>query len=135
MKHSEFIGKAQQRTEFGQRGHAVRATRAVLWTLGERLPEGDATDLASPLPVDIDFYLRAPESGQQFGFDEFVDRVGERADADESDATFYAQAIVSLVAEVVPEGELEDVRSSLPDEYDPLFELVGVDEQAIEQNR
>ncbi|HMB50431.1 MAG TPA: DUF2267 domain-containing protein [Natronoarchaeum rubrum] len=135
MKHSEFIGKAQQRTQFGQRGHAVRATRAVLWTLGERLPEGDATDLASPLPVDIDFYLREPSSGQQFDFDEFVDRVAERADADASDATFYAQAIVSLVAEVVPDGEIEDVRNSLPEEYDPLFDLVGVEEGAIEQNR
>ena len=134
MKHSEFIGKAQQRMEFGERGQAVRATRAALWTLGERLQEGEATDLAAPLPVDVDFYLRESESGQQFDFDEFVERVAERADAEESDALFYAQAVVSLVAEVVPGGEIENVQNNLPDDYEPLFELVGVDEEAIEQN-
>jgi len=44
----KFIGQVQHRLEYGQFGHAVRTTRAVLTTLGERIQEGEATDLASP---------------------------------------------------------------------------------------
>ncbi|WP_455429877.1 DUF2267 domain-containing protein [Natronococcus zhouii] len=32
-------------------GAAVRATRAVLTTLGERVQEGEASNLAGPLPM------------------------------------------------------------------------------------
>ena len=125
MDYSQFIGQVQHRLELGTQGKTVRAIRATLTTVGERLQEGEAQDLAGPLPMEIDWYLESADSGQRFDFDEFVDRVGERASADDQDALFYAQAIMSLVAELVPEGELQQVRDQLPSDYDPLWDLVG----------
>jgi len=125
MDYSQFIGQVQHRLEMPTQGKTVRAIRATLTTVGERLQEGEAQDLAGPLPMEIDWYLESADSGQRFDFDEFVDRVGERASADDQDALFYAQAIMSLVAELVPEGELRQVRDQLPADYDPLWNLVG----------
>ncbi|RBI64405.1 DUF2267 domain-containing protein [halophilic archaeon] len=125
MDYSEFIGQTQHRLELGTQGKTVRAIRAVLTTLGERIQEGEATDLAGPLPMEIDWYLENADSGQRFDYDEFVSRVAERANVDQQDANYYAQAVVSLVAEVVPKGELQQVRDQLPDDFDPLWELVG----------
>ncbi|WP_458187098.1 DUF2267 domain-containing protein [Haladaptatus sp. NG-WS-4] len=127
MDYSEFIGQAQHRMELGKQGKAVRAIRATLTTLGERLQEGEAKDLAGPLPMEIDWYLENADSGQRFHFDEFVSRVAEREHVDRQKAMFHSKAIVALVDEVVPEGEMRQVRDQLPDEYDPLFELVGTE--------
>ncbi|WP_227354659.1 DUF2267 domain-containing protein [Haladaptatus salinisoli] len=127
MDYSDFIGQVQHRLELGTQGKTVRAIRATLTTLGERLQEGEATDLAGPLPMEIDWYLENAESGQRFDYDEFVSRVADRASVERNEANFYGQSIVSLLAEVVPEGEFRQVRQQLPEEYDPLFELVGVE--------
>ncbi|MGA9399563.1 DUF2267 domain-containing protein [Haladaptatus sp.] len=128
MDYSEFIGQVQHRLKLGKQGQAVRAIRATLTTLGERLQAGEAKDLAGPLPMEIDWYLIHAESGERFHFDEFVSRVAEREGIDDGDALFHAKGVMSLVAEVVPEGEFEQIRGQLPEEYDPLFELVGNEE-------
>jgi len=57
MNYEEFIGEIQHRIRQGTQREAVRTARSVLETLGERLTEGEATDLASPLPMEIDRYL------------------------------------------------------------------------------
>lgn len=127
MNYKEFVGQVQHRLEFGEFGDAVRATRATLTTLGERLEEGEATDLASPLPKEIDLFLEASESGQRFSYEEFLDRVSERAHVDRSEANYQAQQMVALLGEVVPEGNLEKVRNQLPEDYEPLFEFVDLE--------
>lgn len=124
MNYDDFIGEVQNRIDVGDTGHTVEATRVVLTTLGERLQEGEATDLAAPLPMEVDRYLLEADSGQSFEWDEFVERVAERSGVDEADAQFRAQAVADLVWDVVPEGEVEDVRGSLPDDFEPLFEYV-----------
>jgi len=139
MNYSDFIGEVQHRLEMGTQGEAVRATRAVLTTLGERLQEGEASDLAGPLPMEIDYYLESADHGQRFDYDEFISRVAERegmdpeSDDDLPDANFHAQAVVSLLAEVVPESELQQVRQQLPqdEDWENLFELVGAGEEAF----
>lgn len=45
MQHDELIGQVQARARLDSRGAAERATRAVLETLAERLPEGEAHHL------------------------------------------------------------------------------------------
>lgn len=130
MNYDDFTGEVQHRVDAGTQGEAVRTTRAVLSTLGERLGEGEASDFAAPLPMEIDRYLLEVEHGQGFSYDEFVDRVAERASMDEADAAFAAKAVVALAAEGVPPGELDDVRSSLPAEFDELFEFVETGQAA-----
>lgn len=135
MNYNDFTGEVQHRIEAATQGEAVRTIRAVLTTLGERLPEGEAEDLAAPLPMEIDWYLHNADSGQRFDWDEFVDRVTERASLEEPQAVFATQAVVALLHEIEPGGEIQDVRSNLPEEFDALFELVDADEQPWETDR
>ncbi|WP_254546533.1 DUF2267 domain-containing protein [Halomarina pelagica] len=131
MNFDEFTGQVQNRLELPGTGESVRAIRATLTTLGERLQAGEAEDLAGPLPMEIDRYLLEAESGQRFDYDEFVDRVWERENMtdpnDRADAAYHAQAILDVVSEAVPPGELEQVRDQLPEDFDDLFELVDAD--------
>jgi uncharacterized protein (DUF2267 family) len=53
MRHDEFIGQVQNRAKLPSRGDAEGATRATLETLGERIPENLAVNLASQLPQEI----------------------------------------------------------------------------------
>lgn len=131
MNYSEFVGQVQHRLELPGEGEAVRATRAVLSTLGQRIMAGEADDLAASLPMEIDYYPRHVDHGERFDFDEFLDRVGEIARVDESDAFYYSQVVVALASEVVSGGEMDQVRGQLPEEFDRLFELV--DEPGDEQ--
>lgn len=125
MDYSELIGEVQHRIDEADMGASVRNTRAVLTTLGERLQADEAKDLAGPLPREIGYYLRDAESGQRFDYQEFIARVAETAEVDEGEANVRAQAIVALVADVVPAGEVDDVADGLPADYEDLFEFVG----------
>lgn len=125
MQYDAFLGAVQHRLELPTEGDAATATRVVLETLGERLGDGEASDLASQLPDEIGRHLAELTGGHQFSYQEFVDRIAERADVDEPDAHFYAQAVVALVGECVQGGEMGQVRTQLPDDYEPLFEFVG----------
>lgn len=150
MTHSynDFIGEVQHRIKAGEQAEAVKTTRAVLSTLAERIEEGEATNLAGTLPVEIDWYLLQADHGQRFEYDEFVDRVVSRMDysdldldadygrpteIDEAEAVFRAKAVVALLNETVPGGELTDGETQLPSEYGDLFEFVGVETEPWEE--
>lgn len=127
MNHDEFIGEVQHRAQLSSRGDADAVTRTVLTTLSERIQPGEADDLAAQLPEEIGRYLTEVEDVESFSFDEFVDRVVEREGLDPedeaADAAFHAQVVIDVVSDVVSQGEMDDVRPSLPDDYDELFEL------------
>ncbi|WP_058365847.1 DUF2267 domain-containing protein [Haloparvum sedimenti] len=140
MNFDDFTGEIQHRIEGGTQGEAVRATRTVLSTLGERVDAGGATDLASPLPMEVDRFLLAVEHGQRFDYDEFVERVTARANYDDLDASFgkggaidppdadfHAKAVVALVAEQLPGDQPDQLREQLPDDYASLFEFVDAE--------
>ena len=146
--YTDFIGEVQHRIEAGRQAEAVRTTRAVLETLGERIDEGGATDIASPLPMEVDRYLLAADHGQQFDFDEFVTRVHERLNyedldldtgygrpsgVDEADAVYRTKAVMALLSEQVPGGEMANVEDQLPADYGELFELVDAETKPWEQ--
>ncbi|SDQ27538.1 DUF2267 domain-containing protein [Natronobacterium texcoconense] len=136
--YSDFVGEVQHRIEAGRQAEGVRTTRAVLATLGERVGEGGATDIASPLPMEIDRHLLEVEHGHTYDFDEFVDRVqmrmnyddldldasyGKPSEVDRSEAVYQSKAVVALLSELVPGGELANVENQLPAEFDELFEF------------
>lgn len=125
MQYDAFLGEIQHRLELATKGDAAQMTRIVLNTLGERLGEGEASDLAAQLPTEIDRHLTEPRNGQQFSYMAFLERIAERADFSEADAQFSAQAVLALVAECVPDSEMEQVRVQLPDDYASLFEFAG----------
>jgi len=133
MNYREFVGQAQHRLELDELGPTVRVIRAVLTTLGERVDPGEATDLASPLPMEIDRYLieAADRGGEKFSFDEFLSRVSERADLSRSTANYYTQTVLGLVADVVPPGNIEKIRNQLPEEFEPIFVFVDEDHPQV----
>lgn len=136
MDHDTFIGEVQNRAELASRGAALSASRATLQTLGDRIQEGEATDLAAQLSDELGRYLEEhAATTESFGFDEFVERVADRdenvngTDNDDlSAAAFHARTVIDVLSDAVTEGELNDLQNDLPDEYGQLFELAEAKE-------
>jgi uncharacterized protein (DUF2267 family) len=128
MDFDEFTGEVQHRLELPGTGEAVRATRATLLTLGERIPEGNAEDLAASLPMEVRWYATGAvaEHGQRFDWREFVARVAEIEKADPSDAAYHARVVIDLVRTVVPDSDFQQLRDQLPadEDWGGLFEVV-----------
>ncbi len=120
MSFDEFTGDVQHRLELPGTGEAVRAIRATLMTLGQRIPEESAEDLAASLPMEIKWYLTGAvgEHGQRFDWQEFVDRVSEIEGTERSEAAYHAQLIVDLVGTLVPPSDLQQLRDQLPEGED-----------------
>ncbi|QLG61871.1 DUF2267 domain-containing protein [Halorarum salinum] len=131
MDFDEFTGTIQHRLELPGTGETLRAIRATLMTLGRRIPEGAAEDLAASLPMEIRWYMTGAihDHGQRFDWREFVSRVAEIENADGADAAYHARVIVDLVHTLVPESDFRQLRDQLPESEDDenwgqLFEIV-----------
>jgi uncharacterized protein (DUF2267 family) len=131
MNFDEFTGTIQHRLELPGTGEAVRAIRATLMTLGERIPAGAAEDLAASLPMEIKWYPTGAvrEHGQRFDWREFVSRVSEIENADPADAAYHARVVVDLVHTLVPESDFQQLRDQLPESEDDenwrqLFDVI-----------
>ncbi|WP_254537085.1 DUF2267 domain-containing protein [Halomarina litorea] len=131
MDHDEFIGTVQQRADLAGRGEADSATRAVLTTLGQRITEEEAEDVAAQLPMEIGRYLNDDvEHGQQFDFPTFKQRVADTAEASdvEDDPETAAQAVASVAVEATGTGQIQDVVSQFPENEGYGGLLAGVEE-------
>jgi len=131
MNFDEFTGQLQHRLELAHTGEAVRAARATLMALGERIPEGNAADLAASLPIEIKWYLAGAVQahGQRFDWQEFVSRVSETENSEPSEAAHHARVVIDLVHSVVPDSDFQQLRDQLPEsdaseDWQELFELV-----------
>lgn len=131
MNFDEFTGEIQHRLELPGTGEAVRAIRATLMTLGQRLPEGNAADLAASLPMEIKWYMAGAvqDHGQRFDWSEFLDRVSDIEKTDRATAAHHARVVVDLVNSGVPESDFRQLRDALPEGQDDenwrkLFEIV-----------
>jgi len=122
MDYDEFVGEVHHRAQFASSGEAVRAIRATLQTLGERLFGNEADHLAAQLPEEIGTYLTMEEQKEAFPLDEFFQRVSDREEVDLPDATYHARVVIEVIEEAVTGNELDDVRAQLPAGYAPLFE-------------
>ena len=131
MNFDEFTGEIQHRLELPGTGEAVRATRATLMTLGQRIPEGNANDLAASLPMEIKWYMTGAvhDHGQRFDWPEFVSRVAEIEGVEGQDAAYHAQVVMDLVGSLVPASDLRQLRDALPESegdenWGKLFTLI-----------
>ena len=52
-------------------------------------------------------------------------KVNEIENVDLPDAVHHARAVMSVLQDAVSQGLIEEVRSQLPEEYNPLFEYNG----------
>lgn len=127
MKHDQLIGLVQDRAHLPSRGDAEAATRATLETLGERIPEHLAANLAAQLPPEIGEHLRrtitmvGAATGERFGLDEFSERAAERGHTDPPTAIFRARVVLDLIDENT-EAIMDKVREALPDDLRTLVD-------------
>jgi uncharacterized protein (DUF2267 family) len=123
MQTQEFLGQVQNKAHLATLGEAMRATRATLETLAERLGPDDARHLAAQLPHEIQLFLA--DAGmpmpERFSSQEFLLRVCAREGIDLRESTHHAQAVIDVLTEAVKEGETIDVLDRLPDDYRRLF--------------
>ncbi len=132
MQYEEIVGEVQDRAQLPSRGDAVRALQATLETLAERIHPGEAGDLAAQLPPELGKFLRDVDMTESFAVDEFFLRVAAKETVDLPDATFHARAVIDVLHEAVTTGEMEDVRTQLPDNYKPLFEAGSEGKMSID---
>jgi uncharacterized protein (DUF2267 family) len=131
MQFDEFTGEVQHRLELPGTGETLRAIRATLFTLGQRIPEGNAEDLAASLPMEIKWYMTGAvrDHGQRFDWQEFVRRVSGIEETDPPEAAYHSRVIVDLIRSIVPESDFQQLRDALPEGEDDenwrkLFEVV-----------
>lgn len=137
MQHDEFIGQGQNLAQLSSRGDAERATRATLETLGERIPEGLADNLAAQLPHEIGEHLRrtvvygGAAAGARFSRQQFIALVAERAGVQEAQAAHIIWAVMEILGRAASPRLIAKVDESLPAE---LRDLVTADHTSEENS-
>lgn len=121
MDYDQFVKNVQEEAGCQEKQDALKAIRATLQTLAERLFEGEAEQLAAQLPRELQQFLKEPENRSKFEVDEFVQRVGRREGADPKQAEEHAKAVIDVLCRAVSRGEIEDVLAQLPKGYRRLF--------------
>jgi uncharacterized protein (DUF2267 family) len=122
MNFDHFVGQVQHRARLGSSGDAVCAIQAVFQTLSERLNAGETKDLISQLPREFGIYFQVAEHSQRFSLDDFFHRISQREQVDVPEAVFHARVVLEVMQEAVSQGEVDDVKAQLPEEWRDLFE-------------
>jgi uncharacterized protein (DUF2267 family) len=135
MRYASFVTIVEQLTGLG-RPAAERAIEATLRTLAERITTGEAADIAAFLPPEVRTFLTsAPEPAEPFDRGEFVRRAAEREGVDRATAEEHVRAIFHALGYAVAPGELADMASQLPRDFEDLLAAAGVGRrQAITQD-
>jgi uncharacterized protein (DUF2267 family) len=122
MQTRDFLGQVQSKAHLPTLDAALRATRATLETLAERLGPSESRQLGAQLPREIQEYLRIDnEVTERFSSDEFLGRVSEREGVDLPESTHHARAVFEVLGSAVSPGEMIDVLDRLPADYARLF--------------
>lgn len=123
MQTQEFLGQVQNKAGLATLGEAMRATRATLETLAERLGPDETRHLAAQLPHEIQLFLADAGMAmpERFSSNEFLLRVCAREGIDLSESTHHARAVIDVLTEAVSPDDIDDVLDRLPDDYRPLF--------------
>jgi uncharacterized protein (DUF2267 family) len=124
MQLHEFLGQIQHRAQMPSMDEALRATRATLTTLAERLQGHEPDNLSAQLPAAIKEFLHeeGAGAGERFSSDEFFKRVCEKEGVDLPVAVYHARVVMEVLKEAVSPGEIEDLRAQLPPDFQRLFE-------------
>lgn len=132
MRHDEMIGKVQAVAQLSDRGSAEQATRAVLWTLGERLPSGLAEHAAAQLDPELAGCLRPADGapgpdgvrgahGERFDLAVFAARVAARAGRSEDVALRDSAAVLEVLDAAWTPELMDKVTAGLPADIGALL--------------
>ena len=121
MQYEEFIASTSART--GRPPEVTESlTHATLRVLAARLSGGEARDLASQLPKELQPDLIPPtQEAQPLATQDFVRRVAQQAHVDEDEARGAVAAVLTTTREAVTPGEWDDVAAQMGRERDVLM--------------
>lgn len=125
MHEDEFLETVRQEAAIQSKDAARSISEATLQTVGERITDGQAQDIAPALPdAFADSLVEShPNEADVFSIDEFTERVSERAGIPESDVPKQSRAVVTALS--TTDTELQTVREQLPTEFNVIFEPAG----------
>lgn len=94
MQFHDFLGQVQHRAKLATLEEALRATRAALETLAERVR--NPKNLAAQLPREIAEFLKPNDLKEmdRFSAQEFLARVGRREGVDPPDAAYHVRVVL-----------------------------------------
>ena len=123
MQYDEFIRQVQDQANLESPDEGAGITRAVLETLGERLDRTVRDGVEAQLPRELKGFLlnRAGPAPERYNLVEFYKRVGARADLKYYDAAERTWQVFAVLKQAIPEGEVQDILKSLPEEFGELF--------------
>ena len=127
--NSTRVWLAEVAEELGtdERRRALRAMRAVLHTIRDRLTVEEVAQLAAQLPDLIRgiYYEGWDPTGKPLKYrtvDEFLGRVADEGGLhSETEASYAVAAVTRVVRSHVSEGEIEDVLAVMPAELRPVI--------------
>src|SRR3954452_8067571 len=120
LDYERFITVVAEDAEIGFEA-AERAARAVLETLGERIAQGEARDIAAQLPPELSPYIATNTPADGFDVDEFVRRIAERAGVDAATAERHARAVFTALSRALDRREHDQMATELSKDYWPLL--------------
>jgi uncharacterized protein (DUF2267 family) len=128
MKYDDFINNVRDAASMESREEAHKASAATIKTLASHLSTGEAQDLASQLPEPLKHEVASIDATrQQFSVEDFFQRAQrEMGKSDRTEAERNARAVVGVMSESITKGELEDVFSQLPKDFNELFTAKSV---------
>ena len=122
MEYEEIIATVQHTAGGIPRGEAERATAAVLRTLAERLPRGEARHLLRELPAELKPLVhKEADDPERLDIDEFLDRVAARQGTSVETALRDARGVFAALGRALSPGETGHLAASLPQTFDPLL--------------
>jgi uncharacterized protein (DUF2267 family) len=113
LDYTAFMSAVEEEANVGPED-AERASRATLQTLGERISEGQARDIAEQLPDQLRGVIIDGSDPEPFEAGEFVHRVAEREGVEEPLAKEHARAVFAALGRAVDRSEIEDMEAQLP---------------------
>ena len=99
---------------------AKRAAQAVLQTLAERLPRGEARHILAELPAELKPWVYTEADAEGFGIDEFLERVAGREGTDIETALRHARAVFAALGRALDADAVAHLAASLPQTFEPL---------------
>lgn len=123
IEYVDFVARVEGGLDEPEPGEAEGALEATLEALGEGISGGEAEDLAAELPSELAEPLtRAGGDPESLSLEEFFGRIAEKQGSGENLAEKHARAVLSVLGRAVDNGELSDIRSQLPKDFQPLLE-------------
>ncbi|MBZ0157331.1 MAG: DUF2267 domain-containing protein [Alphaproteobacteria bacterium] len=127
QKANRWLKEIMEELHWEDKHKAYLALRATLHTLRDRLTTEEAVHLGAQLPLVIrGLYFEGWKPGvkgeKKRDKEEFLSKIDESFSADpDIDPEEVARAIFRFLSRKISEGEVEDIKSILPDELRGLW--------------